>query len=287
MDTIFSSAIMAAPAPRAYKAPRVGDYSGLTDPAQHVKRFENALATSDPVSDAYKCRLFRNTLTGLALDWLDEVPQGSIQNFLQFSEQFRTRFGTSRTTSRTIHELWQIQQAPDESLRNYVERFSKMNSETKDTMDDRSTLIFVHIILPGDLYDSFIDNMPKNASIWKMPTIWLSRRRPSRRSLRPRPRGASPLRRTRTLQEGAFVIGISRPPTGSASSRVSPHVLPLQSTSSKKSFQSSAIKVSSRTAVNASRLNLARTPQSFASSTNITAIFSSSAALFGHSSTNT
>ncbi|PKA59333.1 hypothetical protein AXF42_Ash001427 [Apostasia shenzhenica] len=161
VDTIFSSAIMAALAPRAYKAPRVSDYNGLTDPAQHVKRFENALATSDPVSDAYKCRLFRNTLTGLALDWLDEVPQGSIQSFLQFSEQFRTRFGTSKTTSRTIHELWQIRQAPDESLRNYVDRFSKMNAETKDTTDDRSTMIFVHSILPGELYESFVDNMPK------------------------------------------------------------------------------------------------------------------------------
>ncbi|PKA64387.1 hypothetical protein AXF42_Ash009609 [Apostasia shenzhenica] len=152
---------MAAPASRAYKTPRVSDYNDLTDPAQHVKRFENALATSDPVSDAYKCRLFRNTLTGLALDWLDEIPHGSVKNFQQFFEQFRTRFGTSKTTSRTIHELWQIRQAPDESLRNYVDRFSKMNAETKDTTDDRSTMIFVHNILPGELYDSFVDNMLK------------------------------------------------------------------------------------------------------------------------------
>ncbi|PKA55320.1 hypothetical protein AXF42_Ash003957 [Apostasia shenzhenica] len=36
-----------------------------------------------------------------------------------------------------------------------------MNAETKDTTDDRSTMIFVHSILPGELYDSFVDNMPK------------------------------------------------------------------------------------------------------------------------------
>ncbi|PKA61959.1 RNA-directed DNA polymerase like [Apostasia shenzhenica] len=57
--------------------------------------------------------------------------------------------------------MWQIRQAPDESLRNYVDRFSKMNAETKDTTDDRSTMIFVHSILPGELYDSFVDNMSK------------------------------------------------------------------------------------------------------------------------------
>ncbi|PKA52758.1 hypothetical protein AXF42_Ash001739 [Apostasia shenzhenica] len=152
---------MAAPAPRGYKAPRVSDYDDLTDPVQHVKRFENALATGDPSSDAYKCRLFRNTLTGLALDWLDEITQGTIQNFQQFFEQFRTKFGTSKTTSRTIHELWQIRQGPDESLRDYVDHFLKMNAEIKDTTDDRSTMIFVHSILSGGLYDSFVDDIPK------------------------------------------------------------------------------------------------------------------------------
>ncbi|PKA47503.1 hypothetical protein AXF42_Ash020673 [Apostasia shenzhenica] len=89
VTTIFSPTIMAAPVPRYYKAPKVNDYNRLIDPAQHVKRFENALATGDPVSDACKCRLFRNTLIGLALDWLDEIPQGFIQSFEQFADQIR------------------------------------------------------------------------------------------------------------------------------------------------------------------------------------------------------
>ncbi|PKA66947.1 hypothetical protein AXF42_Ash021292 [Apostasia shenzhenica] len=36
-----------------------------------------------------------------------------------------------------------------------------MNAETKDTTDDRSTMIFVHSILPGKLYDSFVDDMSR------------------------------------------------------------------------------------------------------------------------------
>ncbi|PKA54791.1 hypothetical protein AXF42_Ash000626 [Apostasia shenzhenica] len=36
-----------------------------------------------------------------------------------------------------------------------------MNAETKDTTDDRSTMIFVHSIFPGKLYDSFVDDMPR------------------------------------------------------------------------------------------------------------------------------
>ncbi|PKA61572.1 hypothetical protein AXF42_Ash018185 [Apostasia shenzhenica] len=139
VTTIFSPMIMVAPVPRGYKAPKVNDYNGLTDLAQHVKRFENALATGDPILDAYKCRLFQNTLTGLALDWLDEIPQGSIQSFEKFADQFRTRFGTSKTTSRTIHKLWKIRQCLNEYLREYVDRFLKMNAKTKDTTDDRST----------------------------------------------------------------------------------------------------------------------------------------------------
>ncbi|PKA48596.1 hypothetical protein AXF42_Ash020469 [Apostasia shenzhenica] len=161
VTTIFSPTVMAAPVPRNYKAPKVNDYNVLTDPAQHVKRFENTLATGDPISDAYKCRHFRNTLTGLALDWLYEIPQGSIQSFEQFADQFRTAFGTSKTTFRTIHELWQIRQCPNESLQEYMSRLSKMNAEMTGTTNDRSTMIFVHSILPRKLYDSFVDDMPK------------------------------------------------------------------------------------------------------------------------------
>ncbi|PKA61676.1 hypothetical protein AXF42_Ash018657 [Apostasia shenzhenica] len=36
-----------------------------------------------------------------------------------------------------------------------------MNAKTKNTTDDRSTMIFIHSILSGELYDSFNDDMPK------------------------------------------------------------------------------------------------------------------------------
>ncbi|PKA48196.1 hypothetical protein AXF42_Ash021313 [Apostasia shenzhenica] len=35
-------------------------------------------------------------------------PPGIHSKLQQFFEQFRTRFDTSKTTSRMIHELWQI-----------------------------------------------------------------------------------------------------------------------------------------------------------------------------------
>ncbi|PKA64610.1 hypothetical protein AXF42_Ash007356 [Apostasia shenzhenica] len=170
-----------------------------------------------------------------------------------------------------------------------------MNAETKDTTDDRSTMIFVHSILPGELYDSFVDDMPK--------TLMEARTRAEKhihledaKALKAKAKqevaspqakkGEAPKTDSNTPRRSFRDQNFSPSHGKRKFEGESPRPL-LQSTSSKKSFRSSAIKVSSRTAANASHRNPARTPPSFANSTSVTAIFSSSAALFGHSSTST
>ena len=60
--------------------PSIKAYDGTGDPANHVRTFSNALLLHT-ASDALKCRVFPQTLAGMAQRWYSRLPPNLIGSF--------------------------------------------------------------------------------------------------------------------------------------------------------------------------------------------------------------
>ncbi|GAU50666.1 hypothetical protein TSUD_410340, partial [Trifolium subterraneum] len=99
----LSRRIMDIPLPRGLeKPPTLDKYDGTTDPDEHVQSWRN-------------------------------LPPGSIDSWEELCRMFTAHFTTSRRHPKTVASLKAIVQGPEESLRNYIERFNKVSVEVEAT----------------------------------------------------------------------------------------------------------------------------------------------------------
>ncbi|KAL0313588.1 UNVERIFIED_CONTAM: hypothetical protein Sradi_5758100 [Sesamum radiatum] len=77
------------------------------------------------MSDAGYCKIFRITLSGKAMAWFNQLPTHIIENFKQLSQRFLHHFSINKRYSKTASYLFTIIQQEQESLRDYVQRFSE------------------------------------------------------------------------------------------------------------------------------------------------------------------
>jgi len=67
------------PYPPKFKPPTLHTYDGKSSPNQHIYYFQSQ--TGNVISnDAIMVRLFIGTLKGVAFDWFQSLPQGSINS---------------------------------------------------------------------------------------------------------------------------------------------------------------------------------------------------------------
>ncbi|GAU33995.1 hypothetical protein TSUD_212560 [Trifolium subterraneum] len=129
----LSRRIMDIPLPRGLeKPPTLDKYDGTTDPDEHVQSVETALDYRN-LRGSIKCKLFPLSLTRGASTWWRNLPPGSIDSWEELCRMFTTHFTTSRRHPKTVASLKAIVQGPEESLRNYIERFNKVSVEVEAT----------------------------------------------------------------------------------------------------------------------------------------------------------
>ena len=131
----FTDDIMNERISRKFKLPTIKSYDGTGDPNTHVWTFLNALLLQ-PVTDAIKCRAFPQTLTGMAQHWYCRLPPNSISSFKDLSKAFVGRFIGSKMHAKSSASLMNIVQGRNESLRDYMNRFTKEALKVPD-MDSR------------------------------------------------------------------------------------------------------------------------------------------------------
>ncbi|GAU10859.1 hypothetical protein TSUD_425390, partial [Trifolium subterraneum] len=73
------------------------------------------------------------SLTRGASTWWRNLPPGSIDSWEELCRMFTAHFTTSRRHPKTVASLKAIVQGPEESLRNYIERFNKIYVEVEAT----------------------------------------------------------------------------------------------------------------------------------------------------------
>ncbi|GAU13013.1 hypothetical protein TSUD_173130 [Trifolium subterraneum] len=129
----LSRRIMDIPLPRGLeKPPTLDKYDGTTDPDEHVQSVETALDYRN-LRGSIKCKLFPLSLTRGASTWWRNLPPGSIDSWEELCRMFTAHFTTSRRHPKTVASLKAIVQGPEESLRNYIERFNKISVEVEAT----------------------------------------------------------------------------------------------------------------------------------------------------------
>ncbi|XP_074560659.1 uncharacterized protein LOC141816830 [Curcuma longa] len=157
----FAQWILEEELPRHFRAPQLMDYTGATDPEDHLGKFENA-ATLHQYTDAIKCRVFLTTLAGAAVRWFNHLPPASICSFNDFRSSFLRHFATSRAYRKTVMDLFSIKQKSKESLKEYLRRFNQGAQEVPAAPSEVLVSAFSQGLIEGDFFRSLIKKPPEN-----------------------------------------------------------------------------------------------------------------------------
>ena len=98
----------------------------MKDPVDHLKTYKNNMELHG-YQDPVRCRAFAITLKGSALAWFNRLRLASISSFKELSIAFVSHFIRARTYRKPSYHPLIVNQAPQENLRPYVQRF---NSES-------------------------------------------------------------------------------------------------------------------------------------------------------------
>ncbi|KAL5576657.1 hypothetical protein UlMin_018356 [Ulmus minor] len=86
-------------------------------------------------TNAFKCRAFVITLTGVARLWFRILRPGTIPSFRQLSESFISQFSVHKIHRKPARHLYTITQRENETTESYLTRFVKEEMNVQDRSD--------------------------------------------------------------------------------------------------------------------------------------------------------
>jgi len=150
----FTNTIIEVPLSDKWKGFNRDRYDRSTDPDEHMDAYTThmSLYTSD---DVVLFRVFPTSLKGATLSWFTKLPPNSIDNFATLVTKFETQFATSRPHHLTSIALVGIRKEKGESLRTFVDRFSKVAMSIRNLSPD----VAMHHMLTTLRLGPFADNL--------------------------------------------------------------------------------------------------------------------------------
>lgn len=138
---------------------RLPTFDGVSDPSAHVTSFNIAMRRanlSDEEKDAGFCQLFVETLEGIALNWFTGLQEDSVDSFHDLSTAFLKNYIMFTRQEATATDLWNLNHANGQSLRDFMEKFKSIVSkvDVPDHIAVESLMNTLHIKSPfrADLY---------------------------------------------------------------------------------------------------------------------------------------
>ena len=138
---------------------RLPTFDGVSDPSAHVTSFNIAMRRmnlSDEEKDAGFCQLFVETLEGIALNWFIGLQENSVNSFHDLSTAFLKKYIIFTRQEATATDLWNLNHANGQSLRDFMEKFKSVVSKVDlpNHIAVESLMNTLHIKSPfrADLY---------------------------------------------------------------------------------------------------------------------------------------
>ncbi|XP_072056251.1 uncharacterized protein [Arachis hypogaea] len=157
----FTEEVMNFELPKRFTLPlTLTPYDGLRDPRKFLKKFRSIMIVNG-ASDTVLCRCFPNYLDGPALDWLCALPAGSISRFHQLAKLFEEHFAGSAIYLHDSDYLNTIKQGPNESLKDYMTRFTKVAISIPDLHPEVHLHAIKSGLRPGKFQETIAVAKPK------------------------------------------------------------------------------------------------------------------------------
>ncbi|KAL5544296.1 hypothetical protein UlMin_008080 [Ulmus minor] len=109
-------------------------YDGTGDPAEHLETYKSWMELNS-ATNAFQCRAFVITLTGIARRWFRTLRPGSVFSFRQLSESFISQFAVNKVQRKPARHLYTVRQKENESTEAFLNRFVKEEMSVKDRND--------------------------------------------------------------------------------------------------------------------------------------------------------
>ncbi|XP_072090558.1 uncharacterized protein [Arachis hypogaea] len=157
----FTEEVMNFKLPKRFTLPlTLTSYDGLGDPKKFLKKFRSIMIVNG-ASDTVLCRCFPNYLDGPALDCLCALPAGSISRFHQLAKLFEEHFAGSAIYLHDSDYLNTIKQGPNESLKDYMTRFTKVAISIPDLHPEVHLHAIKSGLRPGKFQEAIAVAKPK------------------------------------------------------------------------------------------------------------------------------
>ncbi|XP_016168678.1 uncharacterized protein LOC107611240 [Arachis ipaensis] len=135
-------------------------YDGLGDPKKFLKKFRSIMIVNG-ASDLVLCRCFQSYLDGPALDWFCALPAGSISRFQELATLFEDQFPRSAIYLHDSDYLNTIKQGQNESLKDYMTRFTKVAMSIPDLHSEVHLHAIKSGLRPGKFQETILVAKPK------------------------------------------------------------------------------------------------------------------------------
>ncbi|XP_015947439.1 uncharacterized protein LOC107472422 [Arachis duranensis] len=157
----FTEEVMNFELPKRFTLPlTLTPYDGLGGPRKFLKKFRSIMIVNG-ASDTVLCRCFPNYLDGPALDWLCALPAGSISRFHQLAKLFEDHFAGFAIFLHDSDYLNTIKQGPNESLKDYMTRFTKVAISIPDLHPEVHLHAIKSGLRPGKFQETIAVAKPK------------------------------------------------------------------------------------------------------------------------------
>jgi hypothetical protein len=161
----FSRAIRRAPFPTRFRAPTtITKYSGETRPELWLADYRLACQLGGTDDDNLIIRNLPLFLSDAARAWLEHLPPAQISNWDVLVKAFARNFQSTYLRPGNSWDLQSYRQQPGESLRDYIQRFSKQRTELPNITDSDVIGAFLAGTTCRDLVSKLGHKTPTRAS---------------------------------------------------------------------------------------------------------------------------
>ena len=156
----FSEGLMDYRLPKGWKIPtNIDHYDGTTDPTEHLDAYFSTM-TYHGASEELMCRTFPIYLKKAALRWFNSQPPRSILSWEDLSRKFLAQFTTSKQQPRSSLYLARVKQRKEESLRDFITRFTAESLHVRDLDPKVALHLLVDALQPGPFSISLAKRQP-------------------------------------------------------------------------------------------------------------------------------